>query len=104
MKPALVWTSDVPPPPVASPAGGDGRCYLLSDGRMVCIDAATGNEKWNLAKPERGKPARKSWKIAQSAKVGLNSIEQMTSIDRLTGAARPTQNQPHAPTGSPALH
>jgi outer membrane protein assembly factor BamB len=47
-KSALVWASDVAPPQVASPAGGDGRCYLLGNGELTCVDAATGKEKWNL--------------------------------------------------------
>ncbi len=45
---APVWTSDTAPPPVASPVGGDGRCYVLGSGEMTCIDTATGKEKWNL--------------------------------------------------------
>ena len=47
-KSALVWTSDVAPPQVPSPVGGDGRCYVLGSGELTCIDAATGKEKWNL--------------------------------------------------------
>jgi len=47
-KSALVWTSDIAPPQVASPAGGDGRCYLLGSGDLTCVDTASGKEKWNL--------------------------------------------------------
>ena len=47
-KSAQVWTSEVSPPVVSSPVGGDGRCYLLSDGALVCVDAAVGKEKWNV--------------------------------------------------------
>ena len=47
-KSGLVWTSDVSPPSVASPVAGDGRCYLLAADTMICVDAATGKEKWNL--------------------------------------------------------
>jgi outer membrane protein assembly factor BamB len=43
-----VWTSDVSPPKVPSPVGGDGRCYILCDGGLACVDAANGKEKWNL--------------------------------------------------------
>jgi outer membrane protein assembly factor BamB len=47
-KSAPVWTSDVAPPQVASPVGGDGRCYVPGSGELTCVDAATGKEKWNL--------------------------------------------------------
>ncbi|MGA2065651.1 MAG: PQQ-binding-like beta-propeller repeat protein [Thermoguttaceae bacterium] len=47
-RPRLLWTSDTSPPQVSSPVGGDGRCYLLAGGDLVCIDTATGKEKWNL--------------------------------------------------------
>lgn len=48
-KSALAWTSDVEPPRVASAIGsGDGRCYVLGNGVLTCIDCSTGNKKWDV--------------------------------------------------------
>ncbi len=46
-KSALVWTSDVSLPAVASPARGDGRCYVL-DYDLHCLETATGKELWDV--------------------------------------------------------
>jgi outer membrane protein assembly factor BamB len=44
----VVWKSDARPPEVASPACGTGKCFLLVNENLVCIDAATGRKAWDL--------------------------------------------------------
>ncbi len=57
------------------PTIDDGRAYVLtSAGLLVCLDAATGDQRWSVSLPERFKPPAPKWGWAEAPLVHAGKV------------------------------